>query len=362
MNAPNVAPVPAPRTRLRRHPERGAHDRATVHAIVDEALVAHVAIAGPDGPVGIPMAFVRVGDEIVLHGARASRLMQQLSGGAPVCVTVTLTDGLVIARSAFRCSMNYRSVVAFGRAREVDDPGEKRRVLELLVARLTLGAGESLRSPSDEELAATAVVAVALSEASAKTRTGPPRDLEADVARGGWAGEIPIRQSYAPPRRAPDAPWDAAPPAVLGGVHEERVGDVLLSTDPNRVDVDVVHTFLSTESYWARGIDRPRVERAIAGSVVVGAYVEGRQVGFARLVTDGATFGWIADVFVLPSHRRRGLAGRMVAILRDRPELTGARRLMLGTRDAHAVYAPLGFRPFAAPERFMEIVRDYASS
>lgn len=208
--------APSPRTRLQRHPERGSHERARVRDILDQGLVAHVGLAGPEGPFVLPMAYARVADELVLHGSRGSRLMQELASGAPVCVTVTLVDGLVIARSAFRCSMNYRSVVVFGRARSVDGADEKRRLLDLFVRRLTLGV--SPRAASDEELAATAVVALELTESSAKLRSGGPRDLPGDLESNTWAGEVPLRVVQLAPRAEPGVPQTAIPPLLSDGL------------------------------------------------------------------------------------------------------------------------------------------------
>ncbi len=214
MSAPDAASNP--RTRLRRHPERGGHDREVVCDILDQGLVAHVAFAGPEGPFVLPMAYVRVGDELVLHGSRSSRLLQQLAAGAPVCLTVTLLDGLVIARSAFRCSMNYRSAMVFGNARLVDSTQEKRELLDVFVRRLTLGV--TPRGASDEELAATTVVALDISEASAKVRSGGPRDLPADIESQTWAGEVPLRLVRLPPQAQPDVAAGAVPPRIDDGV------------------------------------------------------------------------------------------------------------------------------------------------
>jgi GNAT superfamily N-acetyltransferase len=146
-----------------------------------------------------------------------------------------------------------------------------------------------------------------------------------------------------------------AVPAFDIPFHAAR-GGTEISTDRSRLDIDVIHGFL-TSSYWAPGIPRETVARAIDGSLNFGLYRAGGQIGLARFVTDGATFAYLADVFVLPAHRRQGLAGWMVGMALTHPALTGLRRILLATRDAHAVYAPHGFSPLERPERFMEIAR-----
>jgi nitroimidazol reductase NimA-like FMN-containing flavoprotein (pyridoxamine 5'-phosphate oxidase superfamily) len=198
--------MPTPRTTLDRHPERGSYDRALIHAILDEALVAHVGFSKDGQPFVLPMSFVRDGDRLFLHGAVKSRTLAALRGGAPACVTVTLLDGLVLARSAFRHSVNFRSVVIFGVAREVEGRDAKRAALRALVEHMVPGRAADVRAPTDAELDATTVVWLPIDEASAKVRSGPPVDLESDLAQGCWAGEIPLRLAPGAPvaeRRLP---------------------------------------------------------------------------------------------------------------------------------------------------------------
>ena len=184
---------PTARTTIRRLPERARYDRATVESILDEGLVCHVGFVDGGQPVVIPSAYARVGDRLVVHGSAASRMMKVLSGGAPACVTVTLLDGLVLARSGFHHSMNYRSVVVMATATEVTDPGEKRRALDAIVEHVVPGRVASVRPPSENELRATRVVTLPLDESSAKVRTGPPKDDETDYALAVWAGVLPLR-------------------------------------------------------------------------------------------------------------------------------------------------------------------------
>ena len=207
--------TPTPRTTVRRLPTRGSYDRALIDSILDEALVCHVGFSAEGQPYVLPMNFARVGDAIYLHGSVASRLLRALRDGVPVCATVTLLDGVVLARSAFHHSMNYRSVVVLGSAREVTAPDEKRAALTAIVEHVLPGRSEVVRGPSDPELATTLVLSLPITEASAKVRTGPPLDDEEDYAVPCWAGEIPLRLTAGPPRPEPRlAPGTAVPEGV----------------------------------------------------------------------------------------------------------------------------------------------------
>ena len=198
------------RTELGRHPERGVFGRERVYEILDEGLVCHVGFAVGGKPYVIPTGYVRHGDNLYVHGAAASRMMNVLRAGVDVCVTVTLLDGLVLARSAFSHSMNYRSVVVFGRARVVESEDEKNAALEAFTEHVCRGRWAEVRWPTPEELAATTVVALPLSEASAKGRTGPPVDDEEDYALPVWAGVLPL--SVEPGEPAPDPRLPEATP------------------------------------------------------------------------------------------------------------------------------------------------------
>jgi uncharacterized protein len=183
----------SPRVTVRRHPERGVYDRAAINAILDEALFCHVGFVLDWQPFVIPTIHARVDDLLYLHGSPASRMLRELAGGVDVCVTATLLDGVVLARSVYKSSLNYRSVVVLGRAGAVEGPDEKRLALEAVVEHVAPGRSRDARLPKDEELAATTVLALPIKEASAKVRTGPPKDLEDDVALPIWAGVIPLR-------------------------------------------------------------------------------------------------------------------------------------------------------------------------
>jgi nitroimidazol reductase NimA-like FMN-containing flavoprotein (pyridoxamine 5'-phosphate oxidase superfamily) len=196
---------------VRRLPARASYDPAVAHAILDEGFVAHVGLATDDGPVVIPMLYARDGDRLVLHGSAASRLLRG-ARGVEVCVTVTLIDGLVLARSAFHHSVNYRSVVVIGRATPVTDDA-KRALLDRLVEHIVPGRTADARPPSEKELRATLVLELPLAEASVKVRTGDPVDDEEDLGLPVWAGVIPLALTPGDPRPAGDlAGGIAAPP------------------------------------------------------------------------------------------------------------------------------------------------------
>jgi nitroimidazol reductase NimA-like FMN-containing flavoprotein (pyridoxamine 5'-phosphate oxidase superfamily) len=206
---------PTERTTVRRLPERAAYDAETVHAILDEGFVCHVGFAVGGQPYVVPTGYARVGRTIYLHGSTGSRL--GLRSGMDVCVTVTLLDGLVLARSAFHHSMNYRSVMVLGRSRPVTDQREKDAALRAVVDHIVPGRSGAVRGPDRRELAATAVLAVPLDEASAKVRTGPPKDDEEDYAQPIWAGVLPLE--LVPGDPVPDPRLDPAlpePPHVTG--------------------------------------------------------------------------------------------------------------------------------------------------
>jgi uncharacterized protein len=181
------------RTTVRRLPKRGSYDKATVHAIVDEGLICHVGFVVDGAPVVIPTIHTRVEDTLYFHGSVASRMLRSLKDGVPACVTITILDGLVLARSAFHHSMNYRSVVAFGTAREVTDREEKVRALDALVEHVVRGRSKEARGPNEAEIRGTLVLALPLDEASAKIRTGGPVDDEEDYGMPVWAGVLPLK-------------------------------------------------------------------------------------------------------------------------------------------------------------------------
>ena len=176
-----------------RRPDRASYDKTAVHAVLDEGLVAHVGFIDHGRPVVVPMVYGRDGDRFYLHGARAARFAKAMGAGVPVCVTVTLTDGIVVGRSAFHCSMNYRSVVLHGLARLVSDPAEAERALAAVTDHLLPGRWAESRPMIEKELRATAVLRVEIEAASLKARSGPPIDEPDDYELPIWAGVIPLR-------------------------------------------------------------------------------------------------------------------------------------------------------------------------
>ena len=200
------------RTKLKRLPKRGHFDRETVYGILDEGFICHVGFAPQGQPFVIPTGYARDGDKLYIHGSQASRMLRTLSTGVDVCVTVTIIDGLVLARSAFHHSMNYRSVVIFGRATLVEDPEEKMAALLALSEHIIRGRWAEVREPTELEMKQTTVLSLPLVEASAKVRTGPPLDDEEDYAMDVWAGVIPLRLVAGEPIKDPRLPENIEAP------------------------------------------------------------------------------------------------------------------------------------------------------
>ena len=205
--------APSPRVRVKRVPKRGVYDRAQIDAILDEALICHVGFVHGEQPYVIPMLHARVGDVVYIHGSTASRLVRTLASGAPCSLTATLLDGLVLARSAFHHSANYRSVTVLGRASAVESDEEKLRALEAFSEHLVPGRWEHVRAPNRKELKATQVLVLALDEASAKVRSGPPVDDDEDMDRDVWAGVIPLALQALAPAADPELSAGTALPA-----------------------------------------------------------------------------------------------------------------------------------------------------
>ncbi len=192
---------PTPRTRVVREPQRAVYDRDAVNQILDEAFLCHVGFVADGQPYVIPTSYARHGDVLYIHGSAASRMLRNLDQGVPVCITVTLVDGLVLARSVFNHSMNYRSVVILGTATLVDDPAEKLAALRALSEHILPHRWNDSRLPNEKELKATSVLRLPISEFSAKVRVGPPVDDEEDYSFPTWAGEIPLEMKPGMPIR-----------------------------------------------------------------------------------------------------------------------------------------------------------------
>ncbi len=203
--------MPTQRTTVKRHPERGAYDRPTIDAILDEALICHLGFVADGRPFVIPTIHARDGDTLYIHGSPGSRMLRTAKEGVDICVTVTLLDGLVLARSVYNHSMNYRSVVVIGRASEVSDPDEKLEAMQRVVEHVVPGRWEDARRPNDGEIKGTTILALPLDEASAKIRRGPPTDDDADLELAVWAGVIPL--GIKPSEPVPAAGVEGSPPA-----------------------------------------------------------------------------------------------------------------------------------------------------
>ncbi len=213
---------PTARSQLRRLPDRGSHEPEIVHAILDAGFLAHVGFCVDGQPFVIPTLYGREGDKLYLHGSAASRMLRELQTGMPACVTVTMVDGLVLARSAFHHSMNYRSVTAFGTAAKIEDPAQKTRALRIVSEHLITGRWNDVRSPSEKELKATAVLEFSIEEASAKIRQGPPLDDEDDYSLPVWAGVLPLTLEAATPVPDPRLPDGVEAPEYVRNARDQQ--------------------------------------------------------------------------------------------------------------------------------------------
>jgi nitroimidazol reductase NimA-like FMN-containing flavoprotein (pyridoxamine 5'-phosphate oxidase superfamily) len=211
---------PTERTRVVRESQRGVYDRESIDKILDEAFVCHVGFSVDGQPFVIPTLFARVGDAIYFHGSAASRMLRNLADGIPVCITVTLTDGFVLARSVFNHSMNYRSVVALGKATIVDAAQEKFEALHAFTEKILRGRWNDARQPNDKELKATSILRLPLTEVSAKIRTGPPEDDPPDYELPIWAGVIPLKLVASAPIR--DERCDSSIPTPAYALRHNR--------------------------------------------------------------------------------------------------------------------------------------------
>jgi uncharacterized protein len=207
--------TPTARTHVKRLPDRGKYDRETVFAILDEGLVCHVGFAADGQPYVIPTLFARIDDHLYIHGSAASRMLRTLSGGVQMCVTVTLVDGLVLARAAFHHSMNYRSVVVLGRVTLVESREEKLKALEAFTEKIVRGRWADVRQPNESELKQTTVLALPLEEVSAKVRTGGPKDDKEDYDLPIWAGVLPLPVVPRAPISDPQLRFSLDPPPYV---------------------------------------------------------------------------------------------------------------------------------------------------
>jgi uncharacterized protein len=203
------------RNRVVRMPERGQYEKESVYGIIDEALICHVGFVQDGQPFVIPTLHARIGDSLLLHGSSASRMLKHAQAGNPLCITMTIADGLVLARSVFHHSINYRSAVLFGQGTLITDPDEKMEALAAFTERLMPGRWDDAREPNRKEFKATSVVAIPIDSASAKVRVGPPKDDDEDLGLPVWAGVVPIRQVVGEPQDAPDLRAGVAVPGYI---------------------------------------------------------------------------------------------------------------------------------------------------
>ena len=211
-----------PRDRIQRAPHRGVYDLAAIHEIIDEALYCHVGFVQDGQPYVIPSIHARDGNDLLLHGATSSRLIKHIQEGHDICVTITILDGLVLARSIYSHSMNYRSAVLFGKGKLIDDPAETYRALEVLSDHVMPGRWNDSREPNPIEMKATSVVSISFESASAKVRTGPPNDEDEDYELPIWAGVVPIQQNYLDPQPDPLLNPGTPMPDYIKDYHRKR--------------------------------------------------------------------------------------------------------------------------------------------
>jgi nitroimidazol reductase NimA-like FMN-containing flavoprotein (pyridoxamine 5'-phosphate oxidase superfamily) len=217
--APNIVGPVSPsqpsseRTTVKRMPHRGVYDRAVINSILDEGLICHLGFSVDSQPYVLPAIYARDGERMLIHGSAASRMLRSIRNGVPVCATVTLIDGLVLARSAYHHSMNYRSVVILGNATEISAGARKLDAMRMIVNHVVPGRWNDVRDPSEAEIRATMVLALPLNEASAKVRTGPPIDDEKDYALSTWAGVVPLSLDAHAPIADPSLPAGISSPS-----------------------------------------------------------------------------------------------------------------------------------------------------
>jgi nitroimidazol reductase NimA-like FMN-containing flavoprotein (pyridoxamine 5'-phosphate oxidase superfamily)/GNAT superfamily N-acetyltransferase len=328
-----VSASPSSRTVLHRHAERGSFDPALIHTVLDECLLCHVGVATAEGPVVLPMGFVRMGEAMVLHGAVSNRILAAVAGGATACVTVTALDGLVLARSALRHSMNFRSVVVFGKGRTLATREEKRAALDAMIDRYAASRARTLRPSTEAELDATLVVAIPLGEASAKVRTGPPLDLPADLGANVWAGVVPLR-----------AAWGAAVPVdelasrqALPELGATRGVGAVARLGSEAVEEGVA---LANGVGWNE-LPGDWLELMSSGQLFGRRGSDGRLVA-TGLVCDFDTAAPISKIVVRADWRRRGLARTfMEACLKAIP--SGRIPWLTAMPEARPLYEQLGF-------------------
>lgn len=326
------------KTQLKQHPERDVHEQA--YAILAAGRLAHVGFIDGEQPYVVPMSYQydrQEPESLYLHGALQSRALQIASSGAPLCIEVSLLDGLVYSRTALYHSMNYRSVMGFGRGEWIEDQATKDRILAEMVQRYFPGrkSGADYAPPPAEHLQATGMVRVNLHQVTAKARTGGPKGPEDQSSGPGTAGVIPTSGCGLT-------------------FHQDAF---TISTDPTQMDLAAIHTLLR-KTYWATELQLDQLQIAVEHSLCFGLFHQGRQIGFTRVVTDWVGFAYLADVVIDESYRGQDLGKWLMHTILNYPGLENMRRWLLKTMDAQPFYALFGFTSLAEPEKFMEKTRN----
>lgn len=324
-------------TQITQHPERAMPE--AIADILNQGQVAHVGFIQDGQAYVLPFSYhyhPAEPDVIYFHGALKSRALSELASGQTVCIEVTLLDGLVYSKTAMFHSMNYRSVVCFGSGHEVSQAPEKAAVFEAMVLKYFPGRqqGEAYQAPPIEHLAATRLIRIQLDAKSAKARQGGPKgpgDQQAE--KPGTAGVIPFGSPLAPQQ------WHRS--------------EFCISTDRNRLDFPAIYAALKA-TYWARKVTPETLQRSIEHSLCFGIYHPDTQVGFARVVTDYATFAYVCDLVIWEAWQGQGLGTWLMQCMVQHPDLQGLWRWFLRTRDAHQLYQKVGFQLVPDPERTME--------
>jgi nitroimidazol reductase NimA-like FMN-containing flavoprotein (pyridoxamine 5'-phosphate oxidase superfamily)/GNAT superfamily N-acetyltransferase len=347
------------RTALKRLPKRGVFERDQVYSILDEGFVCHVGFAVDGRPFVIPTSYGRVEDNLFIHGSAASRMLRALAGRIEVCVTVTLIDGLVLARSAFHHSMNYRSVVIFGTPSAVEQPAEKLKALHAISDHIIPERWRDVREPNENELKATLVLRLRLTEVSAKVRTGPPLDDEADYELDAWAGEVPLRLVAQIPIPDPRLPNDFEVPSyVTSYLRKRRNGapaiEIRVATreDSGQVASVLESAFAEYRSSYTEGgfaatvISKDKVEARMAEGPMWIALHDGVVVGTVAAVSKGEALH-VRGMGIVPAARGKKIGERLLKHVEELARRQGHTRMTLSTTPflarAISLYEYFGF-------------------
>jgi len=347
------------RTTLKRLPKRGLFDRESVYKILDEGFVCHVGFVVDGAPVVIPTGYGRHGDNLFIHGSAASRMLRSLAGSIQICVTVTLVDGLVLARSAFHHSMNYRSVVIFGEASVVNEKSEKLEALRVISDQIIPERWNEVREPNESELKSTLVLRLPLKEVSAKVRTGPPLDDDEDYDLPIWAGEIPLELVARMPVPDPKlSPSIEIPSAVTAYVQRRRASRAIQIRAANHEDASAVAAVLKKafteylELYTGLGfaatvLTNDQVKDRITEGPMWVAIEEREIVGTVAAVSKGDAL-YIRGMGIVPSARGKGIGELLLNHVEAFAGASGYKRMTLSTTPflsrAISLYERIGFR------------------